>query len=598
MVCKKNKTEYQIEFGDKTFKASEYQSEIFDTIEHKTGNLVINAAAGSAKTTTIVNALKYIDEKKDVLFVAFNKDIVGKIKTEVTHPNAKILTFHGLGYSILNENGIARNFADGCLNPDKYTDYIRNNIDGLTSGTNLNIRKRNFKQLMNNIVKLANYARYYLAFTVKEIAKVAEMYDVNVLDNECEICRQVLKWGETHVDTIDYTDMLWLPNVLNLSTKRHRYNWIFVDEAQDTNIAEQEIVKKCFKRGTRFAIVCDKFQQINVWAGSTIEAIDNFRNMPNTKDYRLPISYRCPKSVVRLASQYSDNIVAADNAIEGVINRDVSYTAPVNGDMVLCRLTAPLIELYFQYIKINKKAVIRGFETIKDDYLTLIKNSGAKLIDKTCLTSDGLFPKVYAQFIELIENTSKRSNLTFVESLDSDIVQNQYDVIKALRVLSEGIVTTEELIDKINTIFSGDRDDAISLSTIHKAKGLEADNVFILKPSVLFSERKMSKWESDAERNLIYVAYTRAKKTLSFIKEENKKRDGNDNPSELARKQMAEDIENMKALVRFTEDTATSSANLRVSSGNTTNNIGITYSTGTSKPKKKKKPIGKLSRIS
>ena len=95
-----------------------------------------------------------------------------------------------------------------------------------------------------------------------------------------------------------------------------------------------------------------------------------------------------------------------------------------------------------------------------------------------------------------------------------------YDNIEALKVLSEGLISTQELVDKINIIFNGDATDAVELSTIHKAKGLEADNVYILQPSLMPSKFANKEWEKKTERNLIYVAYTRAKKTLNFMKED------------------------------------------------------------------------------
>ena len=87
-------------------------------------------------------------------------------------------------------------------------------------------------------------------------------------------------------------------------------------------------------------------------------------------------------------------------------------------------------------------------------------------------------------------------------------------------MISEGLSTVDELIEKINIIFSGDSTDAVQLSTVHKAKGLEADNVFILKPSLMPLKYAKKDWEIKTEKNLIYVAYTRAKKTLNFIEEE------------------------------------------------------------------------------
>ena len=55
------------------------------------------------------------------------------------------------------------------------------------------------------------------------------------------------------------------------------------------------------------------------------------------------------------------------------------------------------------------------------------------------------------------------------------------------------------------------------MSTIHKAKGLEADNVFILNKNLLPSKYVKQDWELEQEKNLEYVAITRTKKTLGFI---------------------------------------------------------------------------------
>ena len=509
--------QYKIILQDREFEASEYQNRIFEAIECGVGNLIINAAAGSAKTSTLVNAIRFIPETKKVLFIAFNKDIVNKIKSIITHENATVLTFHSLGYYILLENNLIPSAGD-VINEYKYKNYIKSNITSLSATYNTLSRQKGL--YVNNIVKLSEYARYYLAMSIKEIERVAELYDIVPIADEFEICRQVLLWGKENITTIDYTDLLWLPNVLNLTTKKYTFNWIFVDEAQDTSIVEQQLVDKCFKRGTRFAAVMDEYQQINIWCGSTLDAIDNFMKYPNTKEYRLPISYRCPKKIVNLAKEYSSNIIAMDNAIDGEIRYDVSPNDPVAGDMVLCRTTAPLVEQFLKYLRINKKSYIRGFENIKADYLELINNAGSSLIDRNCVTYDGLFPKLYLHLLEEIDRIKATFGLDDEDALSHQTILAMYDNIEALKVLSEGLITTQELTDKINVIFNGDMTDAVELSTIHKAKGLEANNVFILQPSLMPSKFATKEWEIKTERNLIYVAYTRAKKTLNFIKED------------------------------------------------------------------------------
>lgn len=543
---------YKIEIQGKEFEASEYQDKIFQTIQYGAGNLIINAAAGSSKTTTIVNAIRFIPETKKILFIAFNKDIVNKIKTSITHENATVLTFHSLGYYILVENKIINNdnsTNNDIINEYKYKNYIKGNIEQLSSCYS-SIGK--YKTLyVNNIIKLSEYSRYYLAMTSKQIEQVAELYDIVPVQDEIEVCKKVLLWGKENIDTIDYTDLLWLPNVLNLTTKKYLFNWIFVDEAQDTSIVEQQLVDKCFKRGTRFAAVMDEFQQINIWCGSTLDAIQNFKLYPNTKEYSLPISYRCPKKIVELAREFSNNIIALPDAIEGEINYDVSPNDPVAGDMVLCRTTAPLVEQFLKYLRINKKAYIRGFENIKKEYLDLITNTHSKLIDRNCVTCDGLFPKLYVYLFNEMDRISSTFGLDEDDTLSHQSILSIYDNIESLKVLSEGLITTEELTDKINTIFNGDITDAVELSTVHKAKGLEADNVYILQPSLMPNKFAKKDWEIKTEKNLIYVAYTRAKKTLNFIKE-----DGNTYRTsgyfDMAK--MKKDLNNLKTLLNYNKE--------------------------------------------
>ncbi len=71
----------------------------------------------------------------------------------------------------------------------------------------------------------------------------------------------------------------------------------------------------------------------------------------------------------------------------------------------------------------------------------------------------------------------------------------------------------------ILSLFS-DTKAAIWLSTIHRAKGLEANRVFFLNPSQVPHPKAVMDWEKVQEMNCKYVALTRAKQTLFFVKEE------------------------------------------------------------------------------
>lgn len=506
----------KIEYNGLEFTPSPYQEKIFDNIVHGTSNMVINAVAGSGKSTTIVNSLKLIPDNMNVLFIAFNKDIVESLKQKVGEKsNVHITTYHALGYSILIEK--LKNKPE--LDEYKYKTYIRTICEEMAIKGVISMGFSQRVMYVRNIEKLVDYARYNLCQSVKEIEKIAEKYNIDTFHDECEIAVNVLEWGKSNIGVIDYTDMVWLPYELDIKTKKHKYNWIFVDEAQDSSPIQQELFKKCFKRGARFCAVGDSSQCINAWAGADIEAFNKFLKMPNTKQYELPISYRCPVKVIEEAKKIVPNIQAKEGAIMGEIIYDVDPYSPKTGDMVLCRNTYPLIKLYMDFLRINKKSYIRG-KDIGDGIIDTINiYKGVDLMLNKSLLSNGLFRNLYAELFRRVDSLIEKTNMTEEEAYLSENIMEFYDTILSLETLSDNLVYVDDLISKIKTIFN-DRGDGVCLTTIHKAKGLEADNVFILSKSLMPSIYAHQEWEKISEINLEYVAITRAKKTLQYIDED------------------------------------------------------------------------------
>jgi ATP-dependent exoDNAse (exonuclease V) beta subunit len=115
-----------------------------------------------------------------------------------------------------------------------------------------------------------------------------------------------------------------------------------------------------------------------------------------------------------------------------------------------------------------------------------------------------------------------------------------FDKIRALEVIGENCCTIQEINERIDTIFSEGRTEGITLSTVHKAKGLENDRVFIACDSLMPSKSAHMPWELEQEKNLQYVAYTRAKTYLGFLSEEEFKTRGGEHA--LADMRRIEDI--------------------------------------------------------
>ena len=182
--------------------------------------------------------------------------------------------------------------------------------------------------------------------------------------------------------------------------------------------------------------------------------------------------------------------------------------------MVLCRSKAPLLKVYTKLLRKGIQCYIKG-QDIGTNLKKLIEEVDIEELN-TNLKSDGVFVRLYDNLFEIRNKLMETKGLDYQDATLSNYITNSYDMIKALTVLAENYTTKTELLSHIDEIFDETREGVI-LSTIHKAKGLEADNVYILCNSSMPSSLAKKEWEKKAEQNLIYVAYTRAKKKLGFI---------------------------------------------------------------------------------
>lgn len=495
------------------FTPSPYQEKIFDFIIHGNGNAVISAKAGSGKTSTCVTAIKLIKPKNKVMFLAFNKSIAEELSQKLKdYPNVEVRTSHGLGFAIIRKN------VEGEVELDefKYRRYVKSNISELTT-IDVTLTKNQLYNYIESICALVDFARFNLAQTAEEVKSLAVKFDVPIFFDECDVVIKVLEWGKTELNSIDYTDMVWLPVELSMTARAFQKDFIFIDECQDQSLMSIELFLKCFKRGTRFIAMGDEDQCINTFCGSSEEAFQYMKDYPKTTQFDLPICYRCPKTVVELAKTLVPDIKCREDAPKGDIIEKCWTSSLQSGDMVLCRSKAPLLKVYTKLLRKGIQCHIKG-QDIGTNLKKLIEEVDIEELN-TNLKSDGVFVRLYDNLFEIRNKLMESKGLDYQDATLTNYITNSYDMIKALTVLAENYTTKTELLSHIDEIFDETREGVI-LSTIHKAKGLEADNVYILCNSSMPSSLAKKEWEKNAEQNLIYVAYTRAKKKLGFISEE------------------------------------------------------------------------------
>ncbi len=506
---------------DYGFTPSEYQEKIFDFVRKGTGNGVIRACAGAGKTLTIITAMRLVPSSKKCLFIAFNKSIVEELTKKLEdYPNCGVRTLHSLGYSM-----IRRNFGNDIeIDEYKYNVYLKKNLSELSNiDEDVVLTGRQVEEYTNSIIDLINFARYNNAQSIKEIKKIAVNYDIPISFDECEVALKCLEWGKENHHVIDYTDMVWLPCELSLKPLGLQYDWVFFDEAQDASLISIQLFMKCFKRGTRFIAVGDSNQAINFFAGSSPEAFDFLCNYQNTTVFDLPITYRCAKSITKFANKIVKEMLPRENAPEGEILYDVHIKDIKEGDMVLSRSKTPLLKLYTRLLRRGVNCYIKG-QDIGANLIKLLDDIDTNELNPN-LDKDGVFVRLYEKLFKERDKLITKRGLDLTDATLSIPVMTLYDSINSLTVLAEHCSSKQVLISKIKNIFR-DESDGVCLSTIHKAKGLEAENVYILCHSTMPSKLAHHDWEKIQERNLQYVAYTRPKLRLGFVSEDEIKPSG------------------------------------------------------------------------
>ena len=468
-----------------TFDASAYQTGIFDWISKGKGSSIVRAVAGSGKTTTCVYALTYIP---------------GVDLTKV-----QAVTFHSAGFSAVRRhlNGVRVN-VDGY----KIRNLLRDRLNMVESDL--------YSAFCAKLIELARGARGIGALvpdTESAWVDIINHHDLS-LDSEdatesraIEIAREAMHWADEEAEkgNIDFNDQLYLP--LKWRLKLWQYDWVIIDEAQDTNPVRRALAKLSLRPGGRLIAVGDEKQSIMGFTGASVDAMDLIRREFSCIDLPLTVSYRCSKAVARRAKTLVPYFECAESAVEGsdtakTLKDALTVLGPK--DAILCRNVAPLVELAFSLIAQGRGCHVAGRE-IGQGLVNLIKKQKAKGIDALLTKLADYREREVAKF------TAKG------EEQKADSLCDRIACIEVvIHALSENDRTVPALIAKIEGLFT-DTNGVLTLSTMHKSKGKEWPSVAIYRPELCPSKWARQDWQQEQEVNLLYVAWTRAKVNIIDI---------------------------------------------------------------------------------
>lgn len=504
------------------YTLSPQQVEIMRVCQHETCHIIIDALAGATKTTTLLEALQVLPRKQKVAFVCFNKTIAIELQGRVPR-GVLAATLHSLGgQSVAQHTGKSlRDLVD--------RDKIAKMIPPLAA-----------PHIRSAVLKLVSLCKNTLVDPTDEnLHTLAAEYGIELEQSAKPICNMVrtyLERSKADLTTIDFDDMIYLPVVLGLAVEK--FDTLFVDESQDLNAAQQQLV---LMAGARIILVGDRHQAIYRFRGADAHSMDNMREMleatgREVKVLPLTVTRRCPPVVVEYAQSIVPEFECApekwqqylawkvehpdfwqeqiDNLLSmpaefGVLNM-ASRLEYERGHMVLCRTNAPLVSVAYGLIAQNIPVKVQGRE-FGQDLAKLIKKLASPydtVVDLTASLGEWRQKEVARLTADPTKAISNEAKL--------QVLADKCDCINAL---CEGMDTVQQVLDRIFLIFadiekSTDRSKFVLLSSVHRAKGLEARIVHIIKPELMPHPSAKNDDELVQEMNLKYVAITRAMQEL------------------------------------------------------------------------------------
>ena len=442
--------------------------------------------------------------KGKCIFVAFSKQIATELATKVpSHVTAQ--TLHSFGYAAIRQ-------AFGYVKPDNNKlSFIMQKYPATSFMPSMdNKEKAMVFQMRKQITDLISIWKATLIDynNNEEVAKIASYYGINYDLNYLGAARSIMEKSLSIQNFIDFDDMIYMPIALEL--KMPTFDTVFVDECQDLNRSQIEMVLKMIKKPNgRIVAVGDSKQSIFGFRGADVEAMSRVTEALKATVMPLSVCYRCPTSHLDLAREIVPHIEAAPNAIAGEVETISTgdFTTKVDKEkepLVLCRTNAPLISYAIKLIKEGKKAHVRGADI-------------GKFLKGLVI---GFNTKTIAEFsVKVDEWENAQLELLEKRRATASVKDTICDYADVMRAFAEQCASPFDITCLIDRIFSDDTDGTV-FSSVHKAKGLEAETVYIIRPEQLPLIRKgQQDWELQQEMNLKYVALTRSKNRLVFVED-------------------------------------------------------------------------------
>ena len=583
-----------------------------DAVKKSEGSVLILAGAGSGKTTTIVSRLAYLIEvlgipASNTLTLTFTNKAAKEMRERalnmienISYPPL-LCTFHKFGLLFLKFNIHLLNRENNFVVID--TDDKKRIIKKINSEISTPLIASEISRYKNSLLSPDEAYKQAEFFNYQQIAKVYEEYEKYLLEN----------------NLVDFDDLIALTYKLldenpQLAQKTsQKYQYIMIDEYQDTNELQLKLLQKLCTSHNNLCVVGDDDQSIYGWRGANIRNIMEFdKDFKDVSIFKLEHNYRSKEPILKVANALiqhnrsrlgkeliatrggGDDVVTLNSHDEneesrkiaqniqklldaGVAPNDIAILYRVNvlsrsiedglNRMGIAYKLVGGVRFYdraeikdlISYIRIitnfhddfSFKRVVnkpkRGLGKASVDKIELAAHSASKSIYEYIKTvelselealvrkKNAATLKAFVKDIEYVSKVAKESTYEFIDVLEetfslkdiyvgmadeTDRIFNMDDFYAQFRefVTKSPDATLDEFLNELTLQSEQDQveGESIYMMSIHASKGLEFKHIFVIGMEEGFLPLVGDGSDLEEERRLGYVAFTRAKETLTL----------------------------------------------------------------------------------
>lgn len=473
------------------FQPTEEQTAIVEAARNTSDNLLVNALAGAAKTSTLVLIAEAL-APTPMLCLAFNKKIADEMKERLP-VQCEARTLNSLGLAAWKDYLRAWPKLD-----TKKTYTI---VQGLVEKADPEERRHlyeNFSEIMQAVDKgkSAGYVPNNKFPYAKGLLTDADFYES--LDEEpsplmWDVIRaaSIISIEQGLKGMIDFNDQILLPTVFPATFPQ--YPVTLVDESQDLSALNHMMLGKIV-RGKRLIAVGDPCQAIYGFRGAHQNSMDILKERFKMKEFTLSISFRCPQAVVREAQWRAPHMRWPEWAKPGLVTTIPTWDADTfqPDSAIVCRNNAPLFSLAMKLMRHGRYPQLLGNDLGKG----LVKQM--KKLGKPGMPIREVRVAIENWRAEKLEKSRAPDTI--------------HDKAECMLAFCEDSETLADAMARAEHLFS--QTGPIKLMTGHKSKGLEFENVYLLNIELVRVDKEQQ------EKNLKYVMQTRAKEALYYIRME------------------------------------------------------------------------------